>query len=116
MNGDVPNFSAVTRFDGREATVALSGSFENIAAVELKAILDAAIDRRPTSMMLDLTALVYMGSAGLTVVSDAEKRLGTFGITLKTRTSFDIDSLLASMVEVVETRSISPDSSADTSV
>jgi anti-anti-sigma factor len=103
MSGDVPNFGAVTRFDGREATVALRGNFESIAAGELRTILDAAIDRSPTSMVLDLTALDYMGAAGLVVVSDAEKRLGAFGTTLKVRTSSDIVNLFASMVEIVDT-------------
>jgi anti-anti-sigma regulatory factor len=138
MSGDVPDFGAVTRFDGRMATVALSGTFESIAAAELKSILDAVIDFRPTSMMLDLTALDYMGPAGSIVLSDAEKRLGEFGTTLKVRTSSDIINLFASMVEAVDTPwvegkwpdltqenmsgmpvnpllSVSPDSSADLS-
>ena len=102
MSGDARDFRAVTRFDGREATVALSGSFESIAAAELMTVLDAAIDRRPTRMMLDVTALDHMGVAGLIVLSNTEKRLEAFGTTFKVRTPSDIADLFASMVEVIE--------------
>jgi hypothetical protein len=66
------------------------------------AVLDAAFDRRPTSMMLDVTALDHMGVAGLIVLSNAEKRLEAFGTTFKVRTPSDIVDLFASMVEVIE--------------
>ena len=45
MNNHTPDFGAVTNFEGDEATIALSGTFEYGAASELRDILDAAIDR-----------------------------------------------------------------------
>ena len=44
MNNHTPDFGAVTNFEGDEATIALSGTFK-YGASELRAILDAAIDR-----------------------------------------------------------------------
>ena len=78
-----PEFGAVTNFEGDAATIALRGRVESGSAFELGAILDAAIDRKPASMVLDASELEYVGPAGLLAVSNAEKRLAVLGITLK---------------------------------
>src|ERR1019366_6671844 len=82
MISGTPDFGAVTSFDGDEVTVSLRGTVQNEAAFELGAILDAAIDSQPTSMVLDLAELDFMGAAGLIAVSNAERRLASMGVTL----------------------------------
>jgi anti-anti-sigma factor len=82
MSSDTPRFEAETRFEGRVAIISLRGSVEDLAAFELAEVLDAAIDRQPASMLLDLAELVCMGAAGLIVISNAERRLATLGVTL----------------------------------
>jgi len=69
-----PPFDAVTTFEGRGAIVSLRGRVDDIAAFELAAVLNAAIDRQPVSMVLELADLVFMGAAGLVVIANAERR------------------------------------------
>jgi anti-anti-sigma factor len=79
---NLPKFDAVTRFEGSEATIVLSGSVESAAAFALSATLDAAIDRHPTSMVLDLAQLDFMSAAGLVAISNAEQRLAALDVIL----------------------------------
>jgi anti-anti-sigma factor len=81
-SGPIPQFSAATTFEGREATVALRGGVDDIAAFELTTIINAAIDRKPTSLVLDLAEVVFIGDAGLVVISNAERRLVGVGVAL----------------------------------
>jgi hypothetical protein len=80
MTVDTPDFGAVTSFECDQATIALRGSVENIAAFDLGAIVDVATDRKPTSKILDLTKQGFMGTAGLVAVSNPEKRLEAMGV------------------------------------
>jgi anti-anti-sigma regulatory factor len=82
MTKNTPDFRAVTQFKGDEITIALRGTTENGGAFELGAILDAAIDRQPTSMVLDVAELDFLGTAGLLAISNAEKRLAVSGVAL----------------------------------
>jgi len=85
MTREPPGFGTVTHFKGDDVTIFLRGTVENVAALELGAILDAAIDCRPASMVLDVAELEFLGATGLLAVSDAEKRLAASGITLTLR-------------------------------
>jgi anti-anti-sigma regulatory factor len=76
-------FGAVTNFEGRAAVVSLRGSVDDVAAFDLAAILDAAIDREPTSMILEVAGLVLVGATGLVVVANAERRLAAMGVALE---------------------------------
>jgi hypothetical protein len=58
-----PPFAAVTNFEGRHAIVSLRGRVDDVAAFELAAVLDAAIDCSPSSMVLELANLIFMGAA-----------------------------------------------------
>jgi hypothetical protein len=78
MNTHTPDFGTITNFEGDETTIALMGTFKNGAAFELGAVLDAAIDRQPASMVLDAAELDFMGPAELLAVSNAERRLASF--------------------------------------
>src|SRR5580658_5004869 len=102
MASETPSFGAITSFDGRDATVALRGSVENLAAFELGAILDAVIDSQPTSMVLDLADLVFMGAAGLVAISNAEKRLAALGIRLMIQSPSALVNRLLGIMEITE--------------
>jgi anti-anti-sigma regulatory factor len=80
-----PQFSAATTFEGREATVSLRGGVDDVAALELATIINAAIDRKPASLVLDLAEVVFIGDAGPVVISNAESRLGGVGVALMIR-------------------------------
>jgi len=97
-----PDFGAVTNFEGDAATIALRGRVESGSAFELGAILDAAIDRKPASMVLDASELEYVGPAGLLAVSNAEKRLAVLGITLKIQSPSTLVNRLVGMMELAE--------------
>jgi anti-anti-sigma factor len=103
LTNDPPRFVAVTHFDGGEATVVLSGSVENAAAFALSATLDAAIDRHPTSMVLDLAKLDFMGAAGLIAVTNAENRLASVGVALKVQSPSALVNRLLGIMEEAET-------------
>ena len=103
LTKDPPRFEAVTHFDGGEATVVLSGSVENAAAFALSATLDAAIDRHPTSMILDLAKLDFMGAAGLIAVTNAENRLASLGVALKVQSPSALVNRLLGIMEEAET-------------
>ena len=85
MNKDTRDFEFVTKFEGDEATITFRGTFDNGQSLELGAILDAAIDRQPVSMVLDATELDFIGPVGLLAVSNAEKRLAKLGAKLTVR-------------------------------
>jgi len=102
MNTDPPRFEAVTNFDGSEATVVLTGSVESAAAFALSATLDAAIDRHPTSMTLDLAKLDFMGAAGLIAVTNAENRLASLGVMLKVQSPSALVNGVVGILELAE--------------
>jgi anti-anti-sigma regulatory factor len=101
MTKDTPDFGAVTNFEGDEATIALRGTTQG-AAFELGAILDAAIDRQPASMILDVSELDFLGPAGLLAISNAEKRLASLGIALTLRSPSDLVNRLLGIMESAE--------------
>ena len=103
MINDAPRFEAVTHFAGSDATVVLTGSVENAAASALSATLDAAIDRHPTSMTLDLANLDFMGAAGLIAVTSAERRLASIGVTLNVQSPSALVNRVLGIMELAET-------------
>jgi anti-anti-sigma factor len=101
-----PKFEALTRFEGTEATIVLSGSVENAAAFALSATLDAAIDRHPTSMVLDLAKLDFMSAAGLVAISNAEQRLAALNVILTVQSpSALVNQVLGIMEQAQASRS-----------
>jgi hypothetical protein len=63
MTKETPDFGAVTNFEGDEVTIALRGTSSTGCGLRASAILDAAIDRRPASMVLDVSELDYLGDS-----------------------------------------------------
>jgi anti-anti-sigma regulatory factor len=102
MTKNTPDFRAVTQFKGDEITIALRGTTENGGAFELGAILDAAIDRQPTSMVLDVAELDFLGTAGLLAISNAEKRLAVSGVALTLRSPSALVNRLLGIMELAE--------------
>ena len=103
MTHETPDFGAVTSFEDGEVTIALRGTAEHGSAFALGAILDAAIDRRPASMVLDVAELESLGATGLLAVFDAEKRLAASGVTLTVRSPSVLVNRLLGIMESAET-------------
>jgi anti-anti-sigma factor len=96
------DFAVEATFDGMEAVLTLRGRVENLAAFDLGASLDATIDRHPTSVILDLTALTFMGAAAIVAVANAEQRLAEEGITLLVRSPSALVNRVLGLMESAE--------------
>ena len=80
-----PQFSAATTFEGRAAIVSLRGGVDDVAAFELATIINVAIAGKPASLTLALAEVIFIGEAGLVVISNAESRLVGAGMVLTIR-------------------------------
>ncbi len=98
--------------DAADERVVLSvrGEVDSWSAAELSAALDAAIDRRPPSVVVDLAGCEFMGSAGLETIAQGARRLGALGATLEVRSAPPAVLRLARIMGV--TRLIEPDAHA----
>jgi anti-anti-sigma factor len=102
MKNATPDFAAVSKFEGEDVTIALRGTTETGAAFELAAVLNAAVDLRPASIVLEVSELDYLGTAGLLVISNAEKRLATLGIALRLQSPSALVNRLIGLMESAE--------------
>jgi anti-anti-sigma factor len=93
---------AVTTFEGREVTVTIRGRIDDFSAREFGVILDAAADRQPRSVVLELRELDFMGAAGLVVVTNVEKRLAALGVRLLIRSPSALIEGLLGIVKLAE--------------
>jgi anti-anti-sigma regulatory factor len=82
---DPPDFELTTGFEGRSALIALHGRLENLAALDLWAALERAIDLRQ-AVVLDLSALDFIGAAGLVALANAERSFAEAGVEFSLRT------------------------------
>ncbi|ORA54936.1 anti-anti-sigma factor [Mycolicibacterium chubuense] len=57
--------------------VAASGAVDMLTAPTLQDVMTAAADRRPTGLILDMTEVEFLGSAGMQVLMTTRKQLGT---------------------------------------
>jgi anti-anti-sigma factor len=102
---DPSSFGVTTTLEGQSTVLALRGKVENLAAFELSALLDSAIDRHPESVILDMSELEFVGAAGMVAISNAEKRLADMGAALTVRSpSILVNRLLAMMESAQEAR------------
>ena len=99
MTKDAPDFGAVTNSESDGVTIALRGTIKKDAAFELAAILDAAIDRRPASMVLEVSELDHLGIAALLAISNAENRAAVLGVPLTLRSPSALVNRLISIIE-----------------
>jgi anti-anti-sigma regulatory factor len=102
MTNGTPAFGAVADFEGDDVTIALRGATEKGEVFALGAILNAAIDRRPASVVLDITELDFIGAAELLAVAGAEKQLAALGVTLTLRSPSALVNRLLGIMELAE--------------
>jgi anti-anti-sigma regulatory factor len=94
-----PLFAVVTTVEGVDTVLALRGRVENGASFERGAILEATINEHPTSIVLDLSELEFIGPAGLVAIDDAERRVKTLGSRLTIRSSSGVLDHLHKVME-----------------
>ena len=82
---DSPSFELTTGFEGRSALLALHGRLEDLAALDLWAALERAIDLRQ-AVVLDLSELDFIGAAGLLALANAERSFAEAGVDFSLRT------------------------------
>jgi anti-sigma B factor antagonist len=68
------NLSIETRWDGKEAVIALTGELDLSTAVQVDRELEAAEEREPSRLVIDLRGLKFLDSTGLRVVLSADGR------------------------------------------
>jgi len=102
LNRDPTRFGVTTTSEGRSTILALRGKVENQAAFQLGAHLDRAIDQSPESVILDLSELDFMGTAGMVAISNAERRLADLGSQLTVRSPSVLVNRLLAMMETAE--------------
>ncbi len=96
-----PSFEAIATVEGPTTVLLLRGSVALGAAPDLAAVLDATIERRPASVVLDMSELDFVGAAGLVAVLNAARRCAALGIDLTLRSP---SALLDRLVPVTMTR------------
>lgn len=67
-----------TTTEGKQITVALAGRLDTTTAPQLEAELSAVLDGAE-ALILDMSALEYLSSAGLRVILAAHKRMSRQG-------------------------------------
>jgi anti-sigma B factor antagonist len=65
------------RRDGAAAVLAVSGEVDMATAPRLRRDVLAALRDAPEALVLDLTGVTFLGSAGLTVLVEARRSAGT---------------------------------------
>jgi anti-anti-sigma factor len=101
-SGRTPTFAAITNFEDGDTVLALQGSVDDGAAFKLGAVLEAAIAKRPESIVLDISGLTFMGPTGLVAISNAEQRLAELGIKLTVRSPSTLVERLLSIMASAE--------------
>jgi anti-anti-sigma factor len=87
MISESSSFEVTTSVEGQRAVVALHGRVESLDAFDLWAALAGAIDHlQREAVVLDLSALDFIGAAGLVALANAEKSFAEAGVELTIRT------------------------------
>ena len=60
---------------GRVAVVAASGDLDMLTAPQLKDAVDAALGKDPAGLIVDLTQVDFLGSAGMQVLMEAHNHV-----------------------------------------
>jgi anti-sigma B factor antagonist len=77
--GGFTGFGVAVTSVGREAVLGIRGGVDLVSAVELGAVVNAAIDEGHDSVVLDLAAVDFFGAAGLGVIAALARRLQPLG-------------------------------------
>jgi len=66
-----------------EVTVSAAGEVDTFTAARLRSLLDAELERRPPALVVDLSAVQFLGSAGLAVLVEAQKAADARTVALR---------------------------------
>ncbi|WP_312871851.1 STAS domain-containing protein [Amycolatopsis acididurans] len=61
---------------GRDAVVVVSGDIDMVTAPEFEKALIAAVREQPEALVVDMTGVAFLGSAGLTALVAARQQAG----------------------------------------
>lgn len=61
---------------GQVAVVAASGDLDMLTAPQLRAAVEAALSKSPAGLIVDLTHVEFLGSAGMQVLMEAHNQTG----------------------------------------
>ena len=75
----------LTTRTGRDGTVTVSvaGEVDTFTAPTLRSAVDAALERRPPALVLDLRGVRFLGSAGLALLVETQKSADARGLALR---------------------------------
>jgi anti-anti-sigma regulatory factor len=97
------SLEVTTSFDGPNTVLSLRGRVESLAAFDLWAALEGAINLHCQSVVLDLSELDFVGAAGLLVaLANAEMLFAEAGIELTVRTPSRFVQRLLGVMELTE--------------
>ncbi|WP_175548226.1 STAS domain-containing protein [Saccharopolyspora flava] len=72
-------FSAVAEWSDRTLFVTATGEVELVNAPQLESVLNQAVEDRPDVLVLDITAVSFLSSAGLAVLVRTHRDAGARG-------------------------------------
>jgi anti-anti-sigma factor len=64
------------------SVVEVAGEVDLVSSEPLNAVLTAQLDQRPAGLVVDLTKIVFLGSAGINVLVDTAERARDHGVAL----------------------------------
>ena len=74
--------TTAVRGDGA-VTVTVVGEVDTHTAPALRSSLDTQLDRSPSTLVIDLSRVPFLGAAGLAVLVEAQKRARAEGVDLR---------------------------------
>jgi anti-sigma B factor antagonist len=80
--GDLLSLSTSTGEDG-SVTVTATGEVDALTAPTFRVVLDSQLQRRPPELVIDLSGVRFLGSAGLTVLVEAHQEANDRGVALR---------------------------------
>jgi anti-sigma B factor antagonist len=80
--GDLLSLSTSTGEDGA-VTVTATGEVDALTAPTFRVVLDSQLQRRPPELVVDLSGIRFLGSAGLTVLVEAHHAANDHGVALR---------------------------------
>ncbi len=80
--GDLLSLSTSTGEDG-SVTVTATGEVDALTAPTFRVVLDSQLQRRPPELVIDLSGIRFLGSAGLTVLVEAHQEANDRGVALR---------------------------------
>ena len=80
--GDLLALSTRTGADGA-VTVTATGEVDTLTAPAFSSVLGTALERRPPELVIDLSGIRFLGSAGLTVLVEAHEAAHDHDVALR---------------------------------